>query len=779
MALAIVALPALAQDKKETETTKGFVVVGEQTGTNLDQSSKLRQYESIPTNPTIYDGLFSTEGAAGYWMKLRAYNVGAEDQNTSMEGGKYNEFKWTLVWDQNPNYYSNTARTLYEETSPGVFRLPNKLRSDLQAVYWTPGAGAIAVPANDGRSVALGAELGFYTLAAPNAGLNNYYPMENIDLKYLRRTGKAGFEYMGIENWLFSLDYTQERRTGNQATSIFDGTSILEVAAPIQYKTQNLAFSAEYAKKSWFLKGTLNFSKFEDAVDRLYVDNPMRLTNDPAQLAGVYRQQQAAVFGMPTQPDNKANSINLVGGVTLPAHHRLVFTYTEGEMSMDTSLMPGSTIPYYADQTGGLTSISTKLDNTMITARFTGDPISMFGYSLDYRKWDLKDKTADYTFSPIGRGDSTAPSATTTFEHEDQTRSKDTLKAEVHVSPFGHWRFGLGAGQEKSKNEIRTVREVKDDTLTLKVDANYQLFAFHGSYTDLKRTPTYEDGLIRFDWNAGTPTNPYNANVEGNETDTAKRDSKLIAAVLSYNPTETLTMDLSLNSIDNKFPDSPVHGLQSSKSSNYGVDVNWAPSERFSLLFAYVYEDFKYTMDSQYLGANVATASNLDRWGNNVEDKVDTFKVGLTWRISSKMDLNSDYDYSKGRSDSAYTTTGSYIAGLGGSYQAQGYLFDPKATGANIPYGYTIADAGAYLVQPEVVNKTTIWKTRLNYHLKKNLAISFMYWMQKYDRADWARDNMQPYMYSVDPGANKSLFLGARIPSYDANVYRASITYTF
>ena len=40
-------------------------------------------------------------------------------------------------------------------------------------------------------------------------------------------------------------------------------------------------------------------------------------------------------------------------------------------------------------------------------------------------------------------------------------------------------------------------------------------------------------------------------------------------------------------------------------------------------------------------------------------------------------------------------------------------------------------------------------------------------------------DVLQPYMGRVDPGANRWFFLGATIPSYDANIFRASLTYTF
>jgi hypothetical protein len=77
-------------------------------------------------------------------------------------------------------------------------------------------------------------------------------------------------------------------------------------------------------------------------------------------------------------------------------------------------------------------------------------------------------------------------------------------------------------------------------------------------------------------------------------------------------------------------------------------------------------------------------------------------------------------------------------------------------------------------------------KFRLAYHFTKNLSASAMYWKQKYDNTDWQTNNpgangeaYTPYMGHIDPGANRWFFLGAQIPSYDANIFRASLTYTF
>jgi hypothetical protein len=78
-------------------------------------------------------------------------------------------------------------------------------------------------------------------------------------------------------------------------------------------------------------------------------------------------------------------------------------------------------------------------------------------------------------------------------------------------------------------------------------------------------------------------------------------------------------------------------------------------------------------------------------------------------------------------------------------------------------------------------------KIRLAYNITRNLSAAAMYWKQKYDNEDWQTgsvmypqaDFYQPYMGRTDPGSNRWFFLGATIPSYDADIFRASVTYSF
>lgn len=95
---------------------------------------------------------------------------------------------------------------------------------------------------------------------------------------------------------------------------------------------------------------------------------------------------------------------------------------------------------------------------------------------------------------------------------------------------------------------------------------------------------------------------------------------------------------------------------------------------------------------------------------------------------------------------------------------------DFRVAGTNVPTAFTGF--------PEVSKEFYILKAQLAHHIQKNLTASVLCWKQKYDNIDW-QTQTEPYMGKVDPGSNRWFFLGAQVPSYDANILRAALTYTF
>ena len=256
MALGLVAFPAGAQSDNETS---GSVTVGGQGGSGIDESSKLQQFETFPKGVFLPGARFSWKGSS-YFFDFRGTKLGLDDQSARASWGKVGTFKVNLSWDENPNFLSNTARTPFTEVSPGVFRLPDNIQQALQNVY-VPFTGS--APANPTVP-------GFF---AVEPWVNESQP---IDLRYLRKTGKAGLELKPSDSLSVRLGYSRESRDGNKNTTFYGGPNF-EVATPIDFTTHDFRAEADYAEGRVFASAAVAFSKFLNNVAFAEIDNPERL----------------------------------------------------------------------------------------------------------------------------------------------------------------------------------------------------------------------------------------------------------------------------------------------------------------------------------------------------------------------------------------------------------------------------------------------------------------------------------------------------------------------
>lgn len=779
LAFGLVALPAMAQDAKEPQTT-GSVTVGAQTGSGLDTSSKLQQYEIVPKGVSLFDVNIDWKNNANYFMTFQGNKLGLDDQYASFQAGHQGAWKLDMSLNQNPRWFSNVAETLYSQSSPGVFTLPAGMRQSQQQI-WSPASGETAAPANSSDNR-------FWSM---RDYMNGAQP---VDLRYVRKTGLVGFDLTALENWTFKVSYQREMRDGSQPVAFTAGPGIDEIANPIQYTTQDSRAEVEFAKNNFFLNGAFTHSTFANAVPYTTVDNPVRLYNTDyfwgaSQVVNTSANATARLWNA---PDNTANSFDFTAGYKLPSHHKVTFTGSSTVMTMAQDLIPQATNPSLNLATtsadyGKFTlapeypSVAGRLEQSLYMANFSGDPTPMFGYSAFYRTFDLKDKKDTYTFHSTSNSDGGASYSATGITTGNAGFKNNQFKVEGHVTPFPGLRFGLNGGQTKNTYDERDYLDNKDTTFGVTLDVNRNWAMLHGAYSTVNRKPGTANPAALVPGVTGNALDP-NAEMK----DMAKQDSKLYNAALTLTPIDSTVFTFYVQGVNSDFPETSI-GLKKSKVDNYGFDVTYAVTDKFSLNAGYIYE--KIHMDTNlWYGANGSpvTPANttVDQYWNKIDDKVDTYNVGFRWTlVPSRMDVGSDYDYAKGRSDSGFTIN------AGG--QAGGDMFFPTNT---TTVNFTQMQ---YLTYPQVYNATTIWKTWFNYHVDKNVTLSLMYWHQKFDQADWAYDNLGLYMLpgsalyattagavtnlypQLDPSANRALFLGARVPNYNANILRASLSVRF
>jgi MtrB/PioB family decaheme-associated outer membrane protein len=774
LAVCLAAGVAMGQEPNGSETS-GSVTIGAQGGTGIDDSSKLQQYEVVPKGVFAPGATFSWKGSSNYFLDFKSSNLGLDDQYASLSAGKKDKFKLNLSWDQNPNWMSNTARTPYTEIAPGVFHAPDGMRLALQNIYVPWIAGTAANPIGTGSAPANPTVANFF---AVDPWVSQAQP---IDLRYDRKTGKAAFSVKASENLNFNVSYSREARDGNKNTTFYAGSYNLEIATPIAYRTHNFRGEGEYAKGRFFANVSADFSKFVNDVPFALIDNAERLElTSPLTQRPVFND--VATFRLILPPDNKAYTVDFNGGVTFPRRHKLTASVSTGAMSMDTALLPLSTNPSLATSATApdpkftivppYDNISAKYDTFMGALKFTGDPHAKFGYSATFRKFQLKDKTDEYEFFSVVRGDVGASqrvlggvgeAGPLVREHEGY--DFQTLKGEVHVLPVRGLRLSVGYGQDKRSYDVREFSDVTDDNLTASVDYSTSKASFHGGFTNLKRKPGAANDLaIAPTWQGAT------------QTDITERHRNAFNGLLTLTPASAFSITLSGMKQTNEFAES-VTGLLDQKFDQVGVDFTYAPSAKYSVTAGYVYEKYFFNMAAAYFPRGVTVPAGFDPktdpnyWENATTDKIDTFRasVAVTF-MPNKLDGTLDVDYTKPRSDSAYTFVPGGTGEANGVWPAVPVVGFPTAA-VSVP---TTFDGF-----PQVSKNFLILKARLTYRIDKNLSASALYWRQKFDNVDWQTQNTLPYMGRVDPGANRWFFLGAQVPSYDANIFRASVTYSF
>ena len=91
----------------------------------------------------------------------------------------------------------------------------------------------------------------------------------------------------------------------------------------------------------------------------------------------------------------------------------------------------------------------------------------------------------------------------------------------------------------------------------------------------------------------------------------------------------------------------------------------------------------------------------------------------------------------------------------------------------------TLTLAVAAVDFPDAMDRFHQLKAALSWHLNENFTAKLSYVYERYSATNFAMDDMQPFMESVDGGARRSVFLAATQPDYDAHFIGLSLAMKF
>jgi MtrB/PioB family decaheme-associated outer membrane protein len=808
-------------------------------GTPFDPSlktSKFNEYRDIRNGFYVrrldvrFDNVLNSKNYAALQSQRTLYR----DQSYLATFGQYGKFKLQFRYDEIPHIYSNTTRTLFTQTSPGVWTFPALIRQSIQTYQAT-------VPAPPGTSLQ----------SLINTQVVSQFNF--ITPSIIRKAGTALVSYNLTSDWSLNGSFWRESERGTRPIGLIMNSSPsasatagygVELPEPINYFNNLVRFGTEYGKRTWGVQAAYIGSFLQNDTKELTWDNPFRLTTETT--------TNPLTGRMALYPDNQAHYLNFAGATDLTKYLRFMASISPGWLRQNDAFLPYSTNTANASCGSG-TQACTSLAALPVSS-LSGDKQTLamnytlvttawkdFELKASYRHYDYNNNTPVHTFTPV-EGDAAAA----VIPGVDNTAFGFNRK---NVELTGIWYFAkkssakFGYEGEWMDRSHRDAAHSLDNSIFGAVDwVPIKDLLFRLSYRHSDRKPDVYQNDASSDPVTGaeipctdTTTVSFTADQRCHRRfDEAARLRDRADGLVQYSPTDKLTLSVFGGTLQDNYnrlggTNSPtplnfltgsaataspyyLYGVLKDISYNYGFDADYALAEQVTLFAEYSHERYYKRIISRnrtptsgvqtILTCTGCDSANND-WESVTREPVDIFSVGTDLYFGKK----------------AYITTYYSLSATKGNVLSR-FLGDPTiTTGAN---AFTLNGTNAAVDYPETVNRIHDVALIFKYKLTEKLIPRVEYHYQQWDNKDYQTSVMTQYMGCVspipngppvtnsvpgctipilatntanpapgatspfypyfvvgDPSAARYLFLGVDQPSYRAHTLMATLEYRF
>lgn len=808
-------------------------------------TSKFNEYGDLKNNFFIRNFQLNMDDVFGTpnYLRVQTENTLYRDQSYLVTFGQYNRFKLQFRFNEIPHTYTNTARTLLSETSPGVYTISPAIRNSLRIASSTGTAAQIAnsLPSFIATQIVPGLQPLVPSITrSAGTGSAAFDVTPDLNLSFLFSREKV-FGKRPIGLLMNSSPSASASGSPGTVPNVQSPGVGVEVPEPIYYFNNTVKAGTDYGKKNWGIQLGYHGSIFQSEIKHLIVDNPFATADVPVQLIppgnGCTPSAPAvncAVAAVPSRarmdlyPDNQAHYLNFASAFDLNRYVRVVGTVNPGWLRQDAPFLPYT----INSAITGLTPLPRpSLEGSKQTLSMNWTAITQVrGVQLaaKYRHYDYNNNTEERTFSPV-QGDIIGANSTATGQgNQGSSESKPFGYNKKTLELTGNWFFStrssfkLGYEAEWIDRDHRDVEHSLEHSVFTALDlspARDLLLRLAFRHSD-RKPEHYEDeeSLVN---NGGIPADHPNAR----RFDQAARLLDRGDVLLQYNAGpvtfsgnfQTIQYDfnrkLDVNSVTPlnfltgaRATTSPyyIYGALKDISHIYAFDVDWTLSKQVSMFGEYAHERYNKRMVSRNRTPGGATNTSRDcgtgqacdtpnnDWGSSYKDIFDTYAAGIDTYLG-KASLTTYYSLAAGKGNVVSRALG-----------------DPTiATGPN---RFLLTGTSAALDYPETVTRSHEVAVVFKYRLTPNLTPRLEYRMQQYDNKDYQTSLMSPYMGCIgagtvvvsapcinvganvaveypspyfpgfvvgDTGAARYLFLGADQPSYRAHTFAATLQYNF
>ncbi len=503
-------------------------------------------------------------GEDASYMVFEGYLRGIDSSALFFKGGKQGKYEVRASYQAIPRRFFNETVTPYSGTANLV--LPgNWVRA--------PSTQQMTELSNSSAPVAIGLDLDILGL---------------------------GIDFKPAQQWKLSADYTRREREGLKRVAGSFFFNAAELAAPVDYTTNDLQLSAIYAADTWQANVTYFGSVFSNANDTLTWDNAYSWP------AGTTSGQIAL------PPDNTSHQISLAGSMLLPARTTLNGQLSFGKLSQDEAL------PTAGSANGKVNTLNANL-------RVTSSPWRQVTIEGELRYNDFDNETPTQ-FASIAY---------------DYQRREIKLRGEFRLR--GGTKLYAGFDNERFERN----RQDRTDTTTNRLwftvrtrlgdvaDLHVNLF------TDDRNGSTYETVIDPL-----APENPLMRKF--NQADRERNGARLHGSVYASQRAD-FGWELEIGSDD--YNNSAI-GLTDSDYVRYGADFSYLFTGSTSVYASLYQEDI--TTDQQN-----SQSFSLPDWSATTDDSFTTATIGIVYRgLFGNLDANLEYGWADSRGKMENDTNG-------------------------------------------------------------------------------------------------------------------------
>ena len=701
-------------------------------------AARFQRYRDIRAQGAGFN--FAVSRDASTWTgKASGRNVGYRDQRFDgmLARGR---LTMTFSWIQTPLFYGDTTSTAYVQSAPGVFTLDPAARLAVQ------NGTAIGIPQTPVQAQS----------ASIYRGLSSQFDLRSRRDRALFTLAYAATRELGI-----NVEIDTAGRTGAQPWGGGFGFAALpEVPVPLDNRTTNVLAGAEWANPRGMLRVGYQGSYFNNRIETLAWDNPVRATDykeNPGTVTGYDPTGFITGYGaaqgrMALAPSNHSNGINAQGLWKLPSRSSVTAAFGVLSMAQDAALIPWTSNAVIANPKvyalfPGLASLdrsTARADARLWNANlgFNTHPGRYFGLTARYRYFSRDDRTPAFDATDYVRLDATPMSGGGVSAPVNLTRN--TIDVDATFTPIAYMAVRVGVGRDVL-DHARVYSQLADTTLRASV--HYTGNTYIAARALYERTNRDGSGLdTRLLTEAGVqPASRYYDDASRTRNRTTLLIDVTPISFVSVNATTFVGRD-DYDAADQQF------GLLNNDNTGYTVGFAVAPTRGIS--FGATYGRERYTALQRSRAATATAGPSFGDatrdWNLDTDEKVHTVSVNLDLiRTFRNTDIRAWYDWNDSN---------------------QGFVYSGPRIDA-------LASIGQFAPLPAVTNAWQRGTIDGRYFITAAMGVGAGYWYDKYDVTDFQTLDLASGAPRTD--AVGTLMLGYGYRPFRANTGFVRIFYSF